>query len=398
MTTRHGGVVVVGASLGGLRAAEQLRVAGYKGTITLISAEEHRPYNRPPLSKEVLRDGVAIDSLTLTNRVDLEPAEWLMGTTVVASCLSEGRVTLSNGVDLHYDGLVIASGLRPRRLPLGRGLAGMHALRTWDDAVAFRAGLKPGARLVVVGAGFIGCESAASAREAGCLVTVVAPETVPLERAVGSVMGAFIQGRHNYHGVQFRLGNGLTAISGTDRVESIELLNGEVLQADLVLEAVGSAPNVEWLDGNALDLSDGVLCDANMRVVGAERVVAVGDVARFPNHRFDNVPRRVEHWNIPVETAKRAARSLSEDVLCSERSESPFRPLPAFWSKQFDYRLQSYGMTGLADTVVPLDEEVGGLPIFSYERLGERVAVAAFGNTAQLVQLGSAIGGLTANA
>ncbi|MEV6945984.1 FAD-dependent oxidoreductase [Streptomyces sp. NPDC051172] len=353
-------VVIVGASMGGLRAAEQLRAAGWDGGVTVVGAEPHLPYNRPPLSKEVLA-GQATDpaeahaGLAFRRRASLDDVDWRLGVPVVSADLEQRFVGLADGTTLSYDGLVVASGLRPRRLPMPEPSCGRHVLRTVEDAVGLRADLTPGARVVVVGAGFIGCEVAATARRLGCDVTVVEPAGVPMGRALGDELGRLVQGRHEAEGVRFRLGRVVAALHGGERVTGVELDDGTVLRASVVVEAVGSYANVEWLEGTGLDLSDGLLCDNLMRVEGRPDVVAVGDVARFPNPRFDATVRRVEHWCMPTETARRAARTLAAHLAAEAVDEQAFTPLPAFWSDQFDLRLQSFGAPALADRVEVLE-------------------------------------------
>ncbi|MGJ5830529.1 NAD(P)/FAD-dependent oxidoreductase [Streptomyces ossamyceticus] len=353
-------VVIVGASMGGLRAAEQLRAAGWDGGITVVGAEPHLPYNRPPLSKEVLA-GQATDpaeahaALAFRRRASLDDVDWRLGVPAVSADLERRAVGLADGTTLSYDGLVVASGLRPRRLPMPEPSRGRHVLRTVGDAVGLRAELTPGARVVVVGAGFIGCEVAATARRLGCDVTVVEPAGVPMGRVLGDELGLLVQGRHEAEGVRFRLGRVVAALHGGERVTDVELDDGTVLRASVVVEAVGSYANVEWLQGTGLDLSDGLLCDNLMRVEGRPDVVAVGDVARFPNPRFDTTARRVEHWCMPTETARRAARTLAAHLAAETVDEQQFTPLPTFWSDQFDLRLQSFGAPALADRVEVLE-------------------------------------------
>jgi NADPH-dependent 2,4-dienoyl-CoA reductase/sulfur reductase-like enzyme len=351
--------------MGGLRAAEQLRAAGWDGGITVVGAEPHLPYNRPPLSKEVLA-GQATDpaeahaALAFRRRASLDDVAWRLGVPAVSADLVQRTVGLADGTTLSYDGLVVASGLRPRRLPMPELSRGRHVLRTVEDAVGLRAELTPGARVVVVGAGFIGCEVAATARRLGCDVTVVEPAGVPMGRVLGDELGLLVQGRHEAEGVRFRLGRVVAALHGGERVTGVELDDGTVLRASVVVEAVGSYANAEWLQGTGLDLSDGLLCDNLMRVEGRPDVVAVGDVARFPNPRFDTTARRVEHWCMPTETARRAARTLAAHLAAEAVDEQQFTPLPTFWSDQFDLRLQSFGAPALADRVEVLEGVLSG--------------------------------------
>ncbi len=257
-----GGVVVAGAGLGGLRAAESLRASGYDGPITVIGDEPHLPYNRPPLSKEALRGGIDAAALAFRRKATIDDVEWRLGRHVSASDLSAGTVTLDDGSIVEFEGLVVATGIRPRRLPIPGPAEGRTVLRTLDDAHRIRAELRPGTRLLVMGAGFIGCEVAATARQLGADVSVVALDREPMIRPLGADLGAAMRRRHERQGVRFHLGHSIDAFEGVDRVRSASLSDGTELPADLVLEAVGSVPNVEWLDGNGLDLSDGVLADS----------------------------------------------------------------------------------------------------------------------------------------
>ncbi|MET8249095.1 NAD(P)/FAD-dependent oxidoreductase [Streptomyces sp. NPDC005202] len=351
-------VAVVGASLAGLRAAEQLRIAGHTGPITVLGDERHLPYNRPPLSKEVL--AAPGDSstqrlhemVTFRRRSLVDDVDFRLGLPVVEADLRRGRLILEDGAVVTFDGLVAATGLRPRRLGLPGPGAGRYVLRTLDDCIALRGVLRPGARVVVVGAGFVGCEVAATALRQGCRVTVVEPTGAPMNRVLGASLAQAVQRHHETAGIDFVIGRSVAGCLGTEAVTGVELDDGRILEADAVIEAVGSLPNVEWLAANReLDLSDGVLCDNQLRAEGADRVVAVGDVARFPNPLFDDVPRRVEHWSIPADTAKRAAATLTAQLTGREPDEAPFVPIPSFWSDQLDLRFQSFGSPALADEV-----------------------------------------------
>ncbi|MEV5840704.1 FAD-dependent oxidoreductase [Streptomyces sp. NPDC051985] len=373
-------IVVAGASMAGLRAAEQLRAAGWTGAITLVGDEPHMPYNRPPLSKEVLAGKAPFDSLAFRPRASVSDVEWRLGRKVVSADLDERTVRLDDGDALSYDGLVVATGMRPRRLACPGPSAGRHTVRTLDDAQGLREALiRPGARVVVVGAGFIGCEVAATAVALGVAeVTVVDPLPLPMGGPLGELLGRALLKRHEDRGVRFALGTGVAGFAGDDRVTGVVLGDGSVLPADVVVESVGSVANTEWLDGNGLDLTDGVLTDAYLRVGGRPDVVAVGDVARFPNARYDGVPRRVEHWSIPTDTAKHAARTL---VRAAE--PAPFAPLPTFWSDQHDFRLQSFGAPGLGqDDVRILDGDPDGDVLVGYHRDGRLVGVVALGGQA----------------
>ncbi|MES5820525.1 FAD-dependent oxidoreductase [Streptomyces sp. RG80] len=379
MTAR---VVVAGASMGGLRAAEQLRAAGWTGAITVVGDEPHMPYNRPPLSKDVLAGKAPFESLAFTPKAAAADVEWRLGTRVTAARLAERTVALDDGTTLSYDGLVVATGMRPRRLSCPGPLTGRHTVRTLADAQGLRDELtRPGIRLVVVGAGFIGCEVAATAVGLGVReVTVVDPLPLPMVGPLGELLGRALLERHEERGVRFRLGTGVAGFEGEDRVTGVVLSDGRVLPADVVVESVGSVANVEWLEGNGLDLADGVLTCERLRVGGRPEVVAVGDVARFPNARYDGVPRRVEHWSIPTDTAKHAAKALVAHLTDTETELAPFAPLPTFWSDQHDFRLQSFGapVLGLGDVRV-LDGDPHGDVLVGYHTGDRLVGVVALG-------------------
>jgi 3-phenylpropionate/trans-cinnamate dioxygenase ferredoxin reductase subunit len=388
-------VVVVGAAMGGLRTAEALRKAGFTGEIVVVGEEAHLPYSRPPLSKEVLSGEVSHDAVAFPLRAAVADVRWRLRVRAESVDLESRTVRLDDATELGYDGLVIATGLRSRRLagpgPAATAATGRHALRTLDDAVGLRAVLDEGVRVVVVGAGFLGCEVAATARGLGCHVAVTAADVEAMVQPLGPMLGAELRHRHEQQGVGFHLGATVTRFLGTDRVAGVELSTGERLRADVVVEAVGSHCNTEWLAGAGLDLSDGVLCDNALRVVRADGtpvdgVHAVGDVARFPNPRFDEVARRVEHWNMPTETARRVGPALAS-YLAGHGYRSvlaqPFAPLPAFWSDQYDTQLQSYGAPGLVgdgpDDVRVLEGDLHGEVVVGYHRDGDLVGVVGLG-------------------
>lgn len=383
--TMTGRVVVAGASMGGLRAAEQLRAAGWTGTITVVGDEPHMPYNRPPLSKEVLAGKAPFESLAFTPKEAAADVEWRLGTKVVAARLDERAVDLDDGEAIRYDGLVVATGMRPRRLRCPGPLHGRHTVRTLADAQGLRHELtRPDARVVVVGAGFIGCEVAATAIGLGVReVTVVDPLPLPMVGPLGELLGRALLRRHEERGVRFALGAGVAGFEGGDRVTGVVLDDGTVLPADVVVESVGSIANAEWLQDNGLDLSDGVLTDDRLRIGGRPEAVAVGDIARFPNARYDGIPRRVEHWSIPTDTAKHAAKVLAAHLAGADDQLAPFAPLPTFWSDQHEFRLQSFGAPALGkDDVRVLDGDPEGDVLVGYHSGGQLVGVVALGGQA----------------
>lgn len=379
-------VVAVGAGLGGLRAAEQLRAAGFTGEIFVIGDETHLPYTRPPLSKEGLAGELSHETVVFRRKASVDDVTWRLGETVASVDIAARTVCLRGGEQLGYDGLVAATGVSARRLPLDAPPEWRHVIRTLDDAFRLQAELLPGRSVVVVGAGFIGCEVAATARTVGCSVDVVDPLPVPLIRPLGVVLGTELQRRHEKQGVRFHLGRTVARLSGDEGgPRQVTLDDGTEVAVDVVVEAVGSAPNVAWLDGNGLDLADGVLCDAGLRMLGPDgpyaTAVAVGDIARFPNPLFDDVPRRVEHWNIPTETAKRAARVLLQGIDPTRAEElPPFKPMPAFWSDQYELRLQSFGLPGLGgDDIRILEGDLSDEVVMGYHRDGILVGVVMLG-------------------
>lgn len=384
MTTDQ--VVVVGAGLGGLRATEALRGAGYDGHLVVIGDEPHLPYNRPPLSKEALAGGVAVEDLHFRRKAVIDDVEWRLGSAVASSDIAEGTVTLEDGSVVPFAGLVIASGIRPRRLPIPGPQEGRFLLRNAEDAAQLRDALGPGAHLVILGAGFIGCEVAATARKLGAEVDVVALDEEPMVRPLGPEFGAAMRKRHEDQGVRFHLGRTVQEFLGTDRVTGVRLDDGTQIPATVVLEAVGSVPNIEWLEGNALDLSDGVLVDESMQVIGADMpVVAVGDIARHPNALFPGGPWRIEHWNMPTEMGRHAGRTLAQLLAGAQPDSEPFSALPAFWSDQYDLNIQSYGMPSLGEPVL-VDGDWNGDCIVEYRRDGELVGVVGVNRSRDLME------------
>ncbi|WP_125615561.1 NAD(P)/FAD-dependent oxidoreductase [Specibacter cremeus] len=352
-------IVVVGASLGGLRAAEQLRSAGWSGQIVVIGDEPHPPYNRPPLSKATLaapgtvRESLA--ALTFRPKRSATDVTWKLGTAVTAADLAAGVLELDDGERITFTGLVVASGLRPARVPAPGPLAGRHVVRRLEDSLALHAELAPGARVVVVGSGFIGCEVAATAATLGARVTLIEGGLGPMERTLGPALSAGVRGLLERHGVHVIPGARVIGFRGAGRCTGVALADGTEVGADVVVEAVGSVPNTAWLAGNGLDLADGVECDARLRVVDAAgtalpNVVAVGDVARYPDGRTAGPARRVEHWATPTDTAKIAAPTLVA-ALAGEQTPAPEPPLPSFWTDLFNVRIQGVGSPARADRI-----------------------------------------------
>ena len=338
-------VVVVGASLAGLRAVQALRRAGFSGRITAIGEESEPPYDRPPLSKEVLAGKWDAERTRLIHPDDeaLE-VEWRLGRRAEALDLEGKRVALAGGESVPFDGLVIATGTFARRLPGAPPLAGVHVLRTLADCLALRAELDKSPRVAVIGAGFIGMEVAATCRGRGLPVTVIESLAAPLERGLGAKLGGLVGEIHRDHGVALRLGAKVARLVGEGRVEAVELADGTLVPADVVLVGIGAAPATGWLDGSGLELDNGVVCDAACRTTRAPFAVAAGDVARWPNPLFD-VSMRIEHWTNATEQADHAIATL----LAGESGGAPFAPVPFVWSDQYDRKIQVAGRLDGAD-------------------------------------------------
>ncbi|MFV2040177.1 MAG: NAD(P)/FAD-dependent oxidoreductase, partial [Acidimicrobiales bacterium] len=338
-------ITVVGASLAGLRAVETLRRDGFDGTITVVGDEDHRPYDRPPLSKQVLAGDWEVERVSLVRDAALDElaVDWRLGTRATGLDLAARTVALDDGSSVGYDGLVITTGARCMELPGIEALAGVHTLRTLDDCLAIRADLETTPRrVVVVGAGFIGAEVAATVKGLGLDVTIVEMAAVPFERILGAHMGEVCAAVHRDHGVDLRTGVGVAAIQGGDRVEKVVLDDGTELEADVVVIGVGVRPNTEWLVDSGLVLDNGVVCDETC--LAAPGVVAAGDVARWPNSRFGEI-MRVEHWDNAVEQGVHAARRLLSG------QPTPYTPVPWFWSDQFDRKIQLAGRTRPDDQI-----------------------------------------------
>ena len=322
-----------------------MRQDGYDGTIVVVEAEDRAPYDRPPLSKQVLAGDWPPEEARLPVHVDELEVDWERGRRATGLDLTERRLGLDDGRSVPFDGLVIATGASPRHLPGSDGLAGVHVLRTLEDCLAIRADLdaSPG-RVVVVGAGFIGSEVAATCRQQGHEVTVVEALPVPMERIVGTDLGSLSADLHRDHGVQVRLGVGVEALAGGDRVERLRLSDGTVVDADVVVVGIGVTPATGWLEGSGLALDNGVVCDETL--LAAPGIVAAGDIARWPNARFGEV-MRVEHWENALDQGAAAARRL----LAGDGPGERFEPVPWFWSDQYDRKIQLAGRSGPDDEV-----------------------------------------------
>ncbi|MBA4862806.1 FAD-dependent oxidoreductase [Streptomyces sp. PSKA54] len=363
-------VAVVGASLAGLSAARSLRKQGYDGRLVLIGDELHRPYDRPPLSKEFLSGTLGEAELALETDDEDLGAEWLLGVRATGLDHTERAVRLADGREVHADGFVIATGAAARTLPGSEGLAGVHTLRTLDDALALRDELARGGRLVVIGGGFIGAEVASTAYALGLEVTVVEAAPTPLAGPLGETMGAIVSALHADHGVRLVCGVGVKGLSGETRVDAVLLEDGRSIPADIVVVGVGARPCVEWLEGSGIVLDNGVKCGADGRTSLAG-VVAVGDCANWYDPRA-GLHRRVEHW-----TGARERPDAAIATLLAGGAVEPGVPRPPyFWSDQYGVTIQFAGHAVGADSVTIEAGAADDRDVLAvYRRAGNPVAV-----------------------
>jgi NADPH-dependent 2,4-dienoyl-CoA reductase/sulfur reductase-like enzyme len=362
-------VLVVGASAAGLATAEALRRKGFTGGLTLLGDEAHPPYDRPPLSKQVLSGAWEPERARLRGPdvFDELGATHLHGDPAVSLDLPTRGVRTASGTVLRADAVVVATGVRPRTLPDQVGLGGVHVLRTVDDAVALRADLLAAERLVVVGDGVLGAEVAATARGLGLDVTLAGPQAAPLAAQLGPLASGLLADLHAGHGVRLRLGAAVLGLTGRDgRVTGVRQATGDVLPADVVVVALGAIPNTDWLLDSGLRLDNGVVCDAGCRA--AAGVYAVGDVARW-HHEHLGASLRLENRT----NAAEQAAVVADNILGADRA---YTPVPYFWTDQFDAKLQVFGsLPGDAEVSV-VDGDVSERRFVAlYERAGEPVGV-----------------------
>lgn len=368
-------LVVVGASLAGLRAVEAVRRDGFDGPVTLIGAEEHLPYDRPPLSKQYLvadecPDPRYREEETFADALDVT---LMLGTPASALDTAARTVTVGDRA-VSYDALVVATGAHARTLPGTEGLEGVFTVRTLDDAQALRAALRGGARrLTVVGAGFIGSEVATVGRTLGLEVTIVEALETPLVHAVGERMGRALTHLHRRHGTEVRAGVTVEEVLAEDgTVRAVRLGDGTEIATDVLVVGIGARPATDWLEGSGLTIDDGVVADATL--AAADGIYVAGDVARWPNGLFAGVvdgPMRLEHWTSAADQGARAARNAVDPA-----AAKPYETVPYFWSDWYDGRLQFVGVAdGEHVEVVAGDESAGG-PLTALYRAGDRVVGA----------------------
>lgn len=379
-------VVVVGAGLAGVSTCRELRTAGFDGEILLFDGESERPYDRPPLSKGFLVDGLSADQVALPDagsfdelRVQFRPGTHAIG-------LAEGVLLTSTGV-VEFDSLVIATGSRARRLPLQENITGTFSLRTLDDARRLREELSPGRKMVVIGAGFVGLEVSSAARSMGVDVTIVESAAAPLAHVLSSEVAGWLLAEHEARGVQFRFEATVEEFLSDDgHATGVRLDSGEEIPADLVLVSVGGVANVEWLVGSPVPLDAGIVCDSNLRA--APSVYAVGDVARWDHPMYGSM--RAEHWSTAVDHARVVAANIIAELTGQPLRTA--REVPYFWTDQYASKLQLAGWTHGADEV----EVVSGAPRWEvlFRRRGDVVAALAVDRPAFVARHRRSIGTL----
>lgn len=340
-------VVIVGASLAGTRAAEGLRALGHTGTITLVGAESELPYDRPPLSKDLLRSDWShgtVESFRLATQAGLDAAgiELRLGIAATGLNTTARLVTLADGSTVAYDILIIATGASARPSPW-QPESGIYQLRTLDDSRSLAARLKRGGPVVVVGGGFIGTEIAAAAVSFGCDVTVVDPVLEPMARIVGPETGHSLVDLHRRNGTQTRFGVGVTDIQGRDGDLTVVLDDGSSLKTSLAVVGIGSIPSTQWLVGSGLTLDNGVMTDSRLRALGADDVYAIGDVAHWP-HPGRGQHIRAEHWTNASDQARYVAAAITQGP------QADYASTDFVWSDQYDWKIHTIGWRDPAGT------------------------------------------------
>jgi len=363
-------LLIVGAGLGAFRVAEQLRRRGYCAKITILGAEPHRPYDRPPLSKGMLRGEIQSSEFPGTDELDVD---WVLGSRAVSLDIGGNCVVADDGKSYGYSMLVLAPGGRARTLPhLGAG-PGLHVLRTIEDAIALRASIQPDRRLIIIGAGFIGCEIAASARQMGASVDLVEALPAPLARVLGTQAGSKVSALHKHHGVRLHMGEMVAEILRNHEgvLSGVGFKNGTKIEGSDVVIGVGMVPEIEWLAGSGIALQDGIVCDSGGRT-NVPNVFALGDAAQWW-HELASENRRVEHWTTTTDQAAAIAANIAQDP-----ADPPVRltAAPYFWSDQYDTKIQGIGFIDPSDEIDELT--IRGRSVLLYSREGVVRGVVGF--------------------
>ncbi|MFB6959523.1 NAD(P)/FAD-dependent oxidoreductase [Streptomyces sp. NPDC056309] len=386
---RHEGrIVIVGASLAGLRAAETLRAEGFAGPLTMIGDEPYEPYDRPPLSKAVLLGMASPDHTELPRRRDID-ATWRLGVAAAGLDMAAKRVRLADGEEVPYDRLLIATGVHARPWPKEdeAQLDGVFVLRTRDDAVRLHRRMKgPPRRVLVIGAGFTGSEIASACRNQGIAVTVAERAGAPLVGALGGVIGAVAAELHRENGVDLRTGVMVTGLEGdaTGRVRAAHLSDSSVVETDVVVVSLGATRNTDWLVGSGLGAGPrGIACDAGCRAfdfrgIVTDDIYVAGDVARSPHPLFGYQFLSLEHWGNAVAQAEVAAHNM----ISASADRRPHMWVPAFWSSQFGVNIKSVGVPSMGEEVMITQgslTERRFVGVYGYQ--GRVIAAVSFDNT-----------------
>lgn len=354
-------VLIVGASVAGIGTARALRTRGFTGEITVVGDESHHPYDKPPLSKEMLApeaDGSPVQLLSEAALADFD-VSLRLGVRATAVDTTRRSVITEGGEEIGYDTLVAATGVAPRTLPGADGLPNVFTIRTVDDVRSIRPELVSGRRCVVIGAGFIGAEFAAAAAQHGVAVTLVEAQAAPLALQLGTEVGASMIGLHEANGVRVEAGVRFAGFEGSpEGATGVRLDDGRVLPADFVIVGVGARPSIEWLASSELSLDDGIECDRALRAVGVSDVYAAGDIARR-HHPVYDAPVRIEHWT----NANDHAEVIAADILSLP---APRPTLPYVWSDQYGKRIQIVGRPTLGSPCVRRGDAVGGDLVAGY--------------------------------
>ncbi len=358
--------------MAGLRAAQAARKAEFDGELVMVGDEPHLPYTRPPLSKELLAGEHTVDRVHLPS--DELDADWRLGVSVATLDRERRRVVLSDGEELAYGRLIAATGSRARLWPgAGTELEGVHVLRNLDDALALRAAFDRRPRVAIVGAGFIGCEVAQTARKAGLKVTLIDIAATPM-LPIGPELGRWCADLHRRHGVDVRLGTVVAALLGDGRVEAVELTGGERIPADIVVVGLGAVPNTEWLAGSGLKLDPGLVCDPTLTADGDPDILGAGDIVSWPHPLAGGAPIRIEHWTVAAEQGQLAGRN----ALKPPEERKPYDAPPYFWSDQYDVKIQSIGLPGRAERLELLESMPDrSRMVYAGERDGRLVGIVA---------------------
>ena len=385
-------ILIIGASLAGLRTAEALRQAEFDGALTIVGAEIHPPYNRPPLTKAALVEGPDTSALEFVQARDLE-ATWILGVSAIAFDLAPREVRLDTGTTVSFDNLVIATGARARRLPGVVGAADVHYVRTVDDALVLHQALaEPGQRVLVIGAGFLGSEVASTAASLGHRVTLVEATAGPMLGALGPELSAYCAKLHTSRGVDLRTSTTVESLSpsedgkGQSAVLADHKHGGRArVDADIIVAALGGMPNTEWLRGSGLAVDGGVVTDLTLTALNGAGspvpgVVAAGDVARVPQPLLDGTAARVEHWAMAVGHSRIAAATLLQ-----ARPQAA-SAVPSFWTDQHGVQMRGIGLPGAADTSTVVDGAMEDHRfVVARTRRGRLVGVVAVNNTPALM-------------